>query len=749
MKKLFKFSKKHLWLLLSLCIMAVFCRANIYSMHPFGYSLAFALVYNNFYSLMIITFFCIFSLLTQFSFSNVIICLSGGALLLIFYILSKITKKHNLVTCLILCAFSQIATIYFCFSSLKLVLLAIANLIVGLVFCFFMIKLVCAFRRGIQTFTKLEKVYFCVGLVALFCGITNINLFIDISKVLFVLVILVGSLVLKSKTVYIACLIAVAHILSGLSAFDGMVYFILSCVASWVSPYNKILAGCLVCLVDAVMGLFIEYHLINLIPVAIATIVFICIPQKTIKKWYGYIVGSNHSLISAFYMSKRQELLKNKLSDMSLLFKQMQKCYSDLLLGSTQQVRVVNVLATELKNQVCENCINRHNCENLNMLTCFEDLIARTQLRGTVNVLDIPPLLSSNCTRVNSCLSIANQLAIEYRHKSDELKIEDETKMNISRQLGGTSQIFSRLSSQFAVLEKVNIKKSNKIREYLLSQGLICNECVATEYDNVVHEVLLIVRNDDVLNTQILVACERYYNMKFEKKLYFQTAISGWSMVCAVPSNRYDLMFGYSSKPKESGCKNGDNYVYTKLTDSKFLIAICDGMGHGESANNISTLAINLIESYYKCGLSGQVVVDSVNNILLPLGEQNFSTLDACVIDSISGEVEFIKIGSTISVVKSQNQIQIIDVESLPLGISEICTPTTHKSILFGGDMVILVSDGIVDSFGQTEFCNYINNENVINAQLLAESILEEATNRNVSHKDDMTVIVCRLVQKK
>lgn len=749
MKKLFKFSKKHLWLLLSLLALAIFCRANIYGMFVFGYPLAFALVHNNFYSIIVSICYLAFALLQGINFSSLIINASISALLLILYFINKITKKNSLAVSLVLCAFSQIANVYFSFASLKMLLFSLANICLGVVFCFAMIKLVQAFERGIQSLTKTEKVYFCMGLVALFCGLSNLVFFVDISKILFVLIILISSIMLKSKTVYVACFIAVAHILSGLSAFDGMTYLVLACVASWISQYNKILSGCVVCLVDALMGLFVDYTLVSLIPAVVATIIFICIPQKTIKRWTDYVFGNNHSLISLIYMSKKQEIIKNKLADMSKLFKQMQKSYRDLLIGNAQSTQTNYILAQELKNQACTNCINKHNCESLNMLSCFDDLISRALARERVNVLDVPPLLSSNCTKLNACLSIANQLATEQKQRSKKLMQEDENKLNISMQLGGTSQIFSQLSAQFAVVDKINAKKSNKIKEYLLSKGLIARECIATEQDGIVHEVLLIVRNVDVVNPEILTACERYYNMKFEKKLYFQTSISGWSFVCVVPSNRYDLTLGYATKPKEIGDKNGDNYTYCKLTDSKFLVAICDGMGHGESANDISTLAINLIESYYKCGLSGQVVVDSVNNILLPLGGQSFSTLDACIIDGVSGEVEFIKIGSTISAIKSQNQTQLINVESLPLGVSEVCTPTIYQSTIFGGDMVVLASDGVVDSFGQEEFRNYINNENIINTQLFAESILEEAINRNFSHPDDMTVIVCRLVQKK
>lgn len=751
MKKKVCFTKQHAYLLLSILALLIFCNASIADMRSFGYAFAFALVANNFYGIIIIVCHFAFSLLFNFTFVGLVNSALVSALLIIFCILIKTIKKQSTLAMLLFCAFSRVSNIYFNFTSINGLLFALIDLVVGIGFCYCVYKVInVLLHRGVQSFTSTEKIGACICLTALFCGVSNIICVINVSKFIFILLILLGSIVLGNKTVYLACFIAIAHILTSLNFFNAMVYFIVSCVASWISPRNKFLSACVVCLCDALMGLFIDYGLIDLLPVVVAALVFIAIPAKLIKKVANFVEGSKTNLIGKYYIVKQQEILKSKLADMSSLFKQMQKCYRDLMIGNSSQEKVCRLLAGELKVSVCENCINKLACESVNLSPCFEELILRAQNRGKVNLLDVPPLLSSNCSKINLCLSHINTMAQEYVKKAKVAKSEDDNKLNISLQLGGTSKIFAELGMQFANTDKVNQKKSLSIKDCLQTKGVVCKECMATENNNGVHEVLLIVRNADVVNPEILKACEKFYNTTFEQKLCFQTKGAGWSLICAVPSNRYELLCGYATKPKDIDGANGDNYVYNKLTDSKYLVAICDGMGHGAQANSLSTLTINLIESYYKSGLSNQIVLDSVNSILLPASDNGFCTLDACIVDTVSGEVDFIKIGSSISVVKQLNKSMIINVESLPLGVVEHIVPTTHKVTLFAGDVVVLASDGIIDVFAShEEFCNYINNENIINMQLFAESILEEAIARKGSHSDDMTVIAYRLVQKR
>ena len=164
-------------------------------------------------------------------------------------------------------------------------------------------------------------------------------------------------------------------------------------------------------------------------------------------------------------------------------------------------------------------------------------------------------------------------------------------------------------------------------------------------------------------------------------------------------------------------------------------------------ANQISSSALSIVESFYKSQFSSETIVHSVNKILIPAGEENFTTLDAVVVDLSSGMADFVKIGASVSVIKQKNQCAVISCSSLPLGVMEKIYPTVEKKVLQVGDIVVIASDGIVDAFSSPEnFADFVNNEMFINVQMLADSILEEAESRT-AHPDDMTVIVFKLNQ--
>ena len=127
---------------------------------------------------------------------------------------------------------------------------------------------------------------------------------------------------------------------------------------------------------------------------------------------------------------------------------------------------------------------------------------------------------------------------------------------------------------------------------------------------------------------------------------------------------------------------------------------------------------------------------------------KGFTTIDATIVDTNTGEVDFIKLGSTISAVKKQETTEIVDVESLPVGVSEIIKPTYTVKKLLSGDAVVLASDGVVDVFGEKTFKDYVNNERTYNMQTFADNLLNEAASRKILHKDDMTVIAYKLIAK-
>ena len=74
--------------------------------------------------------------------------------------------------------------------------------------------------------------------------------------------------------------------------------------------------------------------------------------------------------------------------------------------------------------------------------------------------------------------------------------------------------------------------------------------------------------------------------------------MGGWSIVELKNSPRFDIIFGTAAQNKSGQEISGDTYSLTRIENDKFMMALCDGMGSGEVAENSSSLAVGLLENF-------------------------------------------------------------------------------------------------------------------------------------------------------
>ena len=292
----------------------------------------------------------------------------------------------------------------------------------------------------------------------------------------------------------------------------------------------------------------------------------------------------------------------------------------------------------------------------------------------------------------------------------------------------------------------IDYNKSSDLYEELLYNNVAINDVVCVVGTFGIEYVALSVENSDALNPMIISSINKVLKINFKVEERVIANIAGYTILLLTPKNNFVTSCGIATMAKIKGENCGDSYAILKLDKNRYLYAISDGMGSGENAHNLSTATISLIENYYKAGFNSEVIIESVNNILLPDNKEKFSTLDSVIVDASSGRVDFVKIGASISLIKSDYESKIVECDSLPLGIIGHIKPNIKSYYIEDGDIIVLASDGVVDSFSSFEnFKHLVNNERLTNVQLLAEIILEEANSRNNKHKDDMTVLTIKL----
>ena len=112
-----------------------------------------------------------------------------------------------------------------------------------------------------------------------------------------------------------------------------------------------------------------------------------------------------------------------------------------------------------------------------------------------------------------------------------------------------------------------------------------------------------------------------------------------------------------------------------------------------------------------------------------------------------SGLGDFIKMGAPCGFVVSEEECKLVQSGALPLGVVEKASPVTQKIVIGGGDVVVMFSDGVADSFASDQSIgDFIKQNFSPNPQSLADEILNQAlANCNGRAVDDMTVLVVKI----
>lgn len=168
--------------------------------------------------------------------------------------------------------------------------------------------------------------------------------------------------------------------------------------------------------------------------------------------------------------------------------------------------------------------------------------------------------------------------------------------------------------------------------------------------------------------------------------------------------NKYKLNIGISRTTKNNNKVSGDSSTQLKLADEKYLLAISDGMGSGTKARKSSKKAITMLENLLSSGFKKEESIDLINSALRTNQDDDmYATLDISIIDLHSGNIEFVKSGACPTYIKTKDGIQILKENSIPAGLVNKMNLITYDRDLENGDIIVMCSDGIIDSGGRTD----------------------------------------------
>ena len=503
-------------------------------------------------------------------------------------------------------------------------------------------------------------------------------------------------------------------------------------------------------ILQIIFNVYNGYFLADFLSVLCPVVIFVLIPTKFLKGLKERLYTFRERQLVRQTINRNRLILSGKLYDLSGVFAEMANAFNVFKHKQITEDKAKMIMEKQIVNTVCKDCENLIKCKRAEKFVS-DGIIKMIDIgfaKGKLSLIDMPKELTAHCTHPNNVLYGLNKLLADYRSGLIERANLDSGRTLIADEALGVAEILRSLA-----LESGTTLKYHSRLERALSDSLFKNGFSITE--------LLVFGEEDRLSVSLITVMKEFSELKLASvisevlgvnmEVYEKTLITEEKCYLSFrKATEYEAVFGIAKMTKDGSEKSGDTHSVTRLTGNKFLVALSDGMGSGEDAENLSSVSLSLIESFYKAGMPDKLILNTVNKLLSINTEDSFTALDVTVIDLNSCSADFIKYGSPYGFILNDNGIKIVEGNSLPLGILDDLKPSVANTKLEGGDMILLLTDGVSDAFGSSgEIIDFLRTVPAKNPQTLADEILDYAVKLNGGEKrDDMTALAVRVFKR-
>lgn len=488
--------------------------------------------------------------------------------------------------------------------------------------------------------------------------------------------------------------------------------------------------------------------------IAIAGGIFLIIPERFLSK----IQIHAGSWQDNWESEKLQKLMRYKLKDFSESFQNLSASLaksSDH--GNLMNTKDVRKMMEAMSTQVCSRCENYENCRGQIALMRPEmfGTLSLAQEQGQIVLEQMPVEFTKECIHQERFLSEANQnihlanMAMGFQNRMVQ------NQRVIAKQMKEVGDIVGELSEKLPNIQKLPADLQEKLIKELRKRRVVVSELAFYEkYDGrlEVHVRGRTSRGRFVTTREVSETISEFIGCKVlpceecrkvvpreEEEFVFEE--------CA----KLTAVTGISRLPKAGEEISGDTFSCMYLPSGELLMALSDGMGSGDGAYEESEQVIELLEQMTEAGFSESSAIRLINSIYMSKEEaRSFATADIAVFNLYQKSCHFVKCGACTTYLYHQGEMERVEGEALPIGVMSEMEPYLRKTGISAGDYVIMMTDGIADSFLENEedLESFLwgHLEEKLSPQDLADRLLDEAVARwDMEPGDDMSVMVVKV----
>lgn len=516
---------------------------------------------------------------------------------------------------------------------------------------------------------------------------------------------------------------------------------------------------------DLVLSLYLTPHRLDLaylLAPAAALALFGLTPRAWLTEISSLVPGTREQRArQEGYEGHLRQIAGQRLAEFSQVFSELANSFKEVAATArAKEENRLNTLFTALTAKVCESCNLYRSCWETEFYKTYQstfDLLALAEAHGGLVKEDIPAGIRRRCRHLPELLTTVNYLFDTYRINTKWQKRMEEDREIVSAQLAGVAQVIGNLAAELKVDVRALEDEAQAVREELERHQLSAERVEVWQSTVGQPEVLL-----DGLSCpggrECITLLTAILGQALGRPMQVRAISCGLTdgrpgcRLKATPAAGFRFLAAGYSRAKKEGEVSGDSFRALELPDGRQALILSDGMGSGTQAAQESQATVRLLEKLLAAGLEEDLILRTLNSVLaLRWPEERFATLDLALLDPYQGEVEFIKVGSCPSLVKRGRTVTVINPGAPPLGILPQVAPAVSKKRLRAGDVILMVSDGVLEARGQraagidwlVEYLARAGDE----PEELATAVLDLAGRRAGGVPDDMTALAVRVEQ--
>jgi stage II sporulation protein E len=330
-----------------------------------------------------------------------------------------------------------------------------------------------------------------------------------------------------------------------------------------------------------------------------------------------------------------------------------------------------------------------------------------------------------------------------------------ESRRLVSDQLAGMAEVMEKLAKEIRHETQVMAAHEEQIHEALEELGLSIQRVDIINLEEGKVEIEVVMPEREGLDECKKLVAPLLTEVLGEPISVYRKVIKDGShgaVITLGSAQRFELKTGAANAAKGGGLISGDSYCYMSLGTGKCAVALSDGMGNGQRAQEESSAALKLLRRLLQSGMCEERAVDTVNSILsLRSADEMFATVDLAIVDLNTAKGRFMKIGSTPGFVKRGKQVMTLSAANPPIGILSEIEIEPIEMQLQPGDLVILMTDGVYDAPRRAVnkdavMTRLISEIDTKDPQDFADCLLEKVVRYHGGRiSDDMTVVVAKV----